>query len=230
MQSTLNQRQTDPYADPHDDVQVARIDEELSKLAHDAMRDPSDPQPHMGSDLSAGPAVPPVDTTFRPAAVNQVLGHRPSIGGRAVRAFVGFLLAVCIGVAGIVWQAYGDTAKQMIAKWTPQLVATSPALENTGVPGQPNPACRSGERSEGSTSATGTSGSGCPGRRRTCRRRTRVGGVARVDGARTRKRKARDRPAQGQPGTNVPRPCQIFLGQVFPNQGLRSQGFPGQAF
>jgi hypothetical protein len=140
MQSTPNQRQTDPYADPHDDVQVARIDEELSKLAHDAMRDPLDPQPHMGSDFSAGPAVPPVDTTFRPAAVNQVPGLRPSIGGRAVRAVIGFLLAVCIGVAGIVWQAYGDTAKQMIAKWTPQLVATSsPPLENTGLPEQPNP-------------------------------------------------------------------------------------------
>ena len=138
MQSTPNQRQADPYADPHDDVLVARIDEELSKLAHDAMRDPSDPQPHMGSDLSAGPAVPPLDTTFRPAAVNQ--GLRPSFGVRAIRAFIGFLLAVCIGVAGIVWQAYGDTAKQMIAKWTPQLIATSsPPLENTGLPEQPNP-------------------------------------------------------------------------------------------
>jgi hypothetical protein len=138
MQSTPNQRQADPYADPHDDVLVARIDEELSKLAHDAMRDPLDPQTHMGSDFSAGPAVPPVDTTFRPAAVNQ--GLRPSIGGRAVRAFIGFLLAVCIGVAGIVWQAYGDTAKQMIAKWTPQLIATSsPPLENTGLPEQPSP-------------------------------------------------------------------------------------------
>jgi hypothetical protein len=141
MQSTPNQRQAaDPYADPHDDVLVARIDEELSKLAHDAMHDPSDPQTHMGSDFSAGPAVPPVDTTFRPAAVNQVPGLRPSIGGRAVRGFIGFLLAVCIGVAGIVWQAYGDAAKQMIAKWTPQLVATSsPPLENTGLPEQPNP-------------------------------------------------------------------------------------------
>src|SRR5882672_9793145 len=138
MQSTLNPQQADPHADPHDDVLVARIDEELSKLAHDAMRDPSDQQPHMGSDLSAGPAVPPLDTTFRPAAVNQ--GLRPSIGGRAVRAFIGLLLAVCIGVAGIVWQAYGDTAKQMIAKWTPQLIATSsPPLENTGLPEQPNP-------------------------------------------------------------------------------------------
>jgi hypothetical protein len=138
MQSTLNPQQADPHADPHDDVLVARIDEELSKLAHDAMRDPLDPQTHTGSDFSAGPAVPPVDTTFRPAAVNQ--GHRPSFGVRAIRAFIGFLLAVCIGVAGVVWQAYGDAAKQMIARWTPQLVATSsPPPENPGLPEQPNP-------------------------------------------------------------------------------------------
>src|SRR6266581_3176926 len=138
MHSTQNPQQVDPHADPHDDVLVARIDEELSKLAHDAMRDPLDPQTHTGSDVPAGPAVPPVDTTFRPAAVNQ--GLRPSFGMRAVRAFVGFLLAVCIGVAGVVWQAYGDAAKQMIARWTPQLVATSsPPPENPGLPEQPNP-------------------------------------------------------------------------------------------
>jgi len=89
MHSTPNPQQADPHADPHDDVLVARIDEELSKLAHDAMRDPLDPQTHMGSDFSAGPAVPPVDTTFRPAAVNQ--GLRPSFGVRAIRAFIGFL-------------------------------------------------------------------------------------------------------------------------------------------
>ena len=142
MQSTLNQRPTDPHADPHDDVLVARIDEELSKLAHVAMRDPLDPQTHMGSDFSAGAAIPPVDTTFRPAAVNHVQAPRlrPSFGVRAIRAFVGFLLAVCIGVAGVVWQAYGDAAKQMIARWTPQLVATSsPPPENPGLPEQPNP-------------------------------------------------------------------------------------------
>src|SRR6266568_4242328 len=142
MHSTQNPQQVDPHADPHDDVLVARIDEELSKLAHVAMRDPLDPQTHMGSDFSAGAAVPPVDTTFRPAAVNHVQAPRlrPSFGVRAMRGFVGFLLAVCIGVAGVVWQAYGDAAKQMIARWTPQLVATSsPPPENPGLPEQPNP-------------------------------------------------------------------------------------------
>ena len=142
MHSTQNPQQVDPHADPHDDVLVARIDEELSKLAHDAMRDPLDPQTHMGSDFPAGPPVPPVDTTFRPAAVNHVQAPRlrPSFGVRAMRGFVGFMLAVCIGVAGVVWQAYGDAAKQMIARWTPQLVATSsPPPESPGLPEQPNP-------------------------------------------------------------------------------------------
>src|SRR6266581_9236398 len=142
MHSTQNPQQVDPHGDPHDDVLVARIDEELSKLAHDAMRDPLDPQTHMGSDFSAGAAIPPVDTTFRPAAVNHVQAPRlrPSFGVRAMRGFVGFLLAVCIGVAGVVWQAYGDAAKQMIVRWTPQLVATSsPPPESPGLPEQPNP-------------------------------------------------------------------------------------------
>ena len=142
MHSTQNPQQVDPHADPHDDVLVARIDEELSKLAHDATRDPLDPQTHMGSDFSAGAAVPPVDTTFRPAAVNHVQAPRlrPSFGVRAMRGFVGFMLAVCIGVAGVVWQAYGDAAKQMIARWTPQFVATSsPPPESPGLPEQPNP-------------------------------------------------------------------------------------------
>ena len=142
MQSTQNPQQVDPHADPHDDVLVARIDEELSKLAHDATRDPLDPQTHMGSDFSAGAAIPPVDTTFRPAAVNHVQAPRlrPSFGVRAMRGFVGFMLAVCIGVAGVVWQAYGDAAKQMIARWTPQFVATSsPPPESPGLPEQPNP-------------------------------------------------------------------------------------------
>ena len=142
MHSTQNPQQVDPHADPHDDVLVARIDEELSKLAHDAMRDPLDPQTHMGSDFSAGAAIPPVDTTFRPAAVNHVQAPRlrPSFGVRAMRGFVGFMLAVCIGVAGVVWQAYGDAAKQMIARWTPQLVATSsPPPVSPGLPEQSNP-------------------------------------------------------------------------------------------
>ena len=72
-----------------------------------------------------------------PAAVNivQAPDDRPWFGRPAVRGFVGLLLAACIGVA-----AYGDAAKQIIAKWAPQLVQTSSLPpENRGLPAQPTP-------------------------------------------------------------------------------------------
>jgi len=146
MHSTLNPKQTD---DPHDFlvvapdiVLIAPADAELSSLAPDAMRYPSDPQTHIGSDFSAGIAVPPVDT-FRAAAVNdvQVPGERGSIGKSAVRAFTALLLAACLGLAAIAWQSSGNVAKQIIAKWAPKFILTSllPALENPGLPEQPSP-------------------------------------------------------------------------------------------
>jgi hypothetical protein len=104
MQSTPNPNQTDPddvLVIAPDIVLVARADraeKEFSNLAHDAVSRPSDSQTHMAPDFSAGPSVLPVDTTFRAAAVNdvQIRGERRAIGGRAIRACIGFLLAVCI--------------------------------------------------------------------------------------------------------------------------------------
>jgi hypothetical protein len=137
MHSTPNPKQTDP----RDFLLIAPEDEELSNLAHDAMRYSSG-QTRVGSDFSAGPPISPVDLTFRPAAVNnvEVPGDRPSIGRRAVRAFIRFLWVACIGGAGVAWQFYGDAAKQIIAKWAPQFVLIlSPPLENPRLPEQPTP-------------------------------------------------------------------------------------------
>ena len=137
MHSTPNPKQTDP----RDFLMIAPEDKELSNLAHDAMCY-SSAQTRMGSDFSAGPPIPPVDLTFRPAAVNnvEVPGDRPSIGRRAVRAFIRFLWVACIGGAGVAWQFYGDAAKQIIAKWAPQFVLIlSPPLENPRLPEQPTP-------------------------------------------------------------------------------------------
>src|ERR1700730_2760629 len=125
MQSTPNPNQTDP-----DDVLVIAPDIVLvarSDKAHDAISRASDSQTHMASDFSAGPSVLPVDTTFRAAAVNngRVPGDRPSIAVRAVRACIGFLLAVCIGIVATVWQSYGEGAKQIVARWVPQFALTS---------------------------------------------------------------------------------------------------------
>jgi hypothetical protein len=129
MESTLKPKQTD---DPHDVLEVASDavvvapGDELTKLLRDAARHLSDPQTHTGSGLSAGPPVPPVVTTFRPAVNNvQVPRHRRSIGRRALRAFTALLLAACIGGAAIAWQSHGEAAKAIIARWAPQLVQTS---------------------------------------------------------------------------------------------------------
>jgi septation ring formation regulator EzrA len=108
----------------HADEQIARAEEQLSKLEQDAARYPSDdPQTRMN--------------TLRPA----VLGNRPSLGWRAIRGFIGLLLAACIGVAAFVSQSsYGDPARQIIARWAPQLILTSSLTpERPGLPAQPGP-------------------------------------------------------------------------------------------
>src|SRR5450755_1049170 len=148
MPSTLTPKQADAdgvLVIAPDIVLVAPA--EKSPQARDAKIRPRDARidarPPTGSDKSAGPSVRPVDKTLRAAAVNnaQVAEDRPSMGKRAIRAFIGFLLAVCIGVAATVWQAYGDTAKELIASWAPKFgLTSSPPAENAGLPEQSNSA------------------------------------------------------------------------------------------
>ena len=138
MQSTPNPNQTDP-----DDVLVIAPDIVLvarSDKAHDAISRASDSQTHMAPDFSAGPSVLPVDTTFRAAAVNdvKVRGDRRSIGGRVIRACIGFLLAICLAVAASLWQSYGDAAKQIVARWVPQFALSSSSPQDN--PEQPGAA------------------------------------------------------------------------------------------
>jgi hypothetical protein len=140
--TTLNPKQSDPRhvvvaradeALAHVFEQITRVDEEiaraqeqLSKREQDATRHPSDP-PHTRMDRS------------RPV----IRGNRPSLGGRVVRGFAGLILATCVGVAAIAWQSpsYGDAARQIIARWAPQLAPTlSLMLENPGFAKQPGPA------------------------------------------------------------------------------------------
>jgi hypothetical protein len=136
MQTAPNPKPTD---DPHDVLVVAPgvavmvpTDEELSKLAR-SLRHPPYPQAPAESDLPPAPAVLPVDTTFRPAAVGDVRmpGQPPTPGGKAARALVAALVvAACTGGASIVWQSYGDTAEAMITRWAPQRVLALLPLEN----------------------------------------------------------------------------------------------------
>ncbi|HLH95320.1 MAG TPA: hypothetical protein VKW08_09400 [Xanthobacteraceae bacterium] len=101
----------------------ADAQEALSKLAH-AVSDRR--RAALGLDLVAGPRItePSPEAAGRPANANKASSsaHRPARSRRASRGFARFLLAVCLGVAATLgWQAYGSTARQMIAKAAPQL-------------------------------------------------------------------------------------------------------------
>ena len=91
-----------------DTIRVAPADEAPSDPIRDLMRGGSlEPQIHAESDFPAGAAVPPVDTTFRPTAVNDVLApRRRSAGRRALRAVTAFLLTACIGGAAVAWNSW----------------------------------------------------------------------------------------------------------------------------
>lgn len=145
MHSTLIPK---PGDDPHDivvvapdAVRVAPPDEELSDLLHQAARYRSDTQTRAVSDDPAGPAAPPVDTTFRPASVNDVPGSgiQGPMGRRAVRASIPLLLAACIGLAAVAWKSYGDVVTKNFAKLVTQLVLTSsPPPETPALAAQPS--------------------------------------------------------------------------------------------
>jgi len=125
MDTTLNPKPTDPRH-----VLTARADEELAHAYQQI--------------TSAGEEIARAEeqlSKLERAARRAVPGKRPWLDGRAVRGFIGLMLAGCIGVAAIAWQSpYGDPARQIIARWAPQLVLTSSLrLERPGLPAQPSP-------------------------------------------------------------------------------------------
>jgi len=68
-----------------------------------------------------------MNETFRPANSNQLPSNRPSLGKRASRALARLLITFCIGVAAtLAWLWYGDTAREMIARSSPQLSWLAP--------------------------------------------------------------------------------------------------------
>ncbi len=138
MQSTPNPKQDDP----HDvlvlerDVVQALAGRETSKPVHEPRVGPRfDQRGPVSSESAAAPSVPPVDTSFRATVTNKVAvpGGPPSVGRRAVRGIAGLAVAICIGVAGAVWQAYGEAARQLVATWAPQSVSTPSPPDNPGV-------------------------------------------------------------------------------------------------
>jgi hypothetical protein len=101
MNSTMNEKELGRADEP-----LARLEEQLSKLARDTARQPSDPPTKSIN-------------TFRSA-------DRTSRGGWALRGFAGILLAAGIGAAAIIWlRSSGDVAKTVPPQSAP-LAQTAP--------------------------------------------------------------------------------------------------------
>jgi hypothetical protein len=138
MQSSLKPK---PADDPHDCVVIppdavrvapsdaAPSDDEISNLLRAAARQHSDAQTGANPDQES--AVPPLDASFRPSAVNDDFapGRR-----RVTRAIAAIVLAACIGGAAVAWQASGYAVKKLVGKWIPQFALTgSLALDKLGL-------------------------------------------------------------------------------------------------
>jgi hypothetical protein len=119
-----------------DAIRVAPADEAPSDPIRDLIPGASlEPQIHAESDFSASAAVPPLDATFRPAAVNT--GRGRSAARRALRAVAAFVLTACIGGAALAWNSHGDSVQHLIAEWAPLFAKPSPASEKAARPVQP---------------------------------------------------------------------------------------------
>ena len=148
MLSVPNPTQNDPHdvlEIAPDIVLVARAEQQLSRLARDAAKRPPNPQARTEPDFSARPSVPPVDARFRSTAAGNAAarGGAPSTSTRLIRGLAGLLLAVLVGVAGYIWQAYGEAAKESVAALLPESLVTSsqPAsAESAQQPDQPSQA------------------------------------------------------------------------------------------
>src|ERR1700687_3869556 len=113
MNSTPNAKTVEPDdLIARADEGLARVNEQVSKLEHDAARNPS-----------------------------AALGRLPSRGRPMLRGLIGLLLAACIFITAFVSQSsHGDAAKAIFARWAPRLISTSSLpMENPGLPAQPSP-------------------------------------------------------------------------------------------
>jgi len=134
----------------------------VEDIMGDILSRPSTPKLRVVPEISVvAPAVKPtrpVDTTFRATAAtadaianeikipsDRLNGARPARGVWAKRAAVGFLFALGSVAAAEAWDRYGDTAREMLAQWTPALAlpssqpsVTAPAAATAASP-QPAP-------------------------------------------------------------------------------------------
>jgi hypothetical protein len=163
MQSTLTPTETDPHdifvIEP-DVVLAARADQTPAAPAVEPISPPAPPQAEKAPDVAAPVSMPKVDTAFRatasaaaPAAGEirvpeigvpsdiHLSGRRPPRGRRIARGILGFVFAIGTAAAAAAWSHYGNTAKTMIANWTPFVLTSPPsqAVAKQAVAEQPSP-------------------------------------------------------------------------------------------
>lgn len=156
MLATLNSRQivdeivkdTVKDNDPHDAVQIppdmvltsrpisvapALAPEIVSRAEPKFAPAPqANPEPKFSPVAEPQAAAPSVDTAVRVAASDGPVRRKRSAAGKWLRgAFVTFLFAGGSAAATIAWEKHGDTARQMLAQWTPALTSLLPATSQT---------------------------------------------------------------------------------------------------
>ena len=145
MLATLNSRQivdeivkdTMKDNDPHDAVQISpdvvlasRTHNDAPTLAPEIMNRP-EPRIDRAPEAPATMA-PSVDTAIRVAANDMPGREKRSAVGKWLRgAFITMLFAGGSAAATIAWENHGDTARQMLAEWTPSLMSLVPSTSPT---------------------------------------------------------------------------------------------------
>jgi hypothetical protein len=99
------------------DRRLPRANEQVSKLEPDSGRRPSELQKRLA-----------------------VLPHRSSLSRLTLRGLNGLLVAACISAATMVMWSHGDAAKQVTARWEPQLYSISSPATESPVAAQSSPA------------------------------------------------------------------------------------------
>ncbi|TFW56959.1 hypothetical protein CT676_32350 [Bradyrhizobium sp. MOS001] len=93
------------------------------------------PEPKFSSVLEPQAATPSVDTAVRVAASDGRNRQKRSSAGKWLRgAFVMILFAGGSAAATVAWEKHGDTARQMLAEWTPALTSLLPSTSRTAAP------------------------------------------------------------------------------------------------
>ncbi len=93
---------------------------------------PRAPEPTINVVYGKPAAAPPVDTAIRVTSSDGAVTRKRSAAGTWLRgAFVAFFFAGGSVAASIAWEQHGDTAKQMLAEWTPVLTSLVPSTAQT---------------------------------------------------------------------------------------------------